>query len=350
MPSTGLKNSVNQMNQSNTWPAAHWPDATEDGPAGRRRYLPDGAYDFFLSVDSVSRTRALLLGLGPGDVRIPEQLPQARGFAMEVVDVVFPGPGSSTSALQLSLLELSYADIFDALVEDVATSANSKADLQSAVTGVIDRVSRWKQLLDDLPVDGLGRDAQLGLYGELWFMKVHGMPAWGPEESVNAWIGPLAANQDFQRRNCAVEVKASAAADPHLISIANPRQLDGTPFESLLLSYVLLERLQGNGETLPDLVAGLRASSREAGVGAMFEERLLAAGYHDLHSDAYHRTGYALRKHMVFRVEGDFPRILESDLRTGVENVRYGVSLSAAASYVVPDGQIASILEEGAPS
>ena len=70
------------MTQSNTWPAAHWPDATEDGPAGRRRYLPGGAYDFFLSVDSVSRTRALLLGLGPGDVRIPEQLPQARGFAM----------------------------------------------------------------------------------------------------------------------------------------------------------------------------------------------------------------------------------------------------------------------------
>ena len=337
------------MSQTNSWPGPYWPDATEDGPPGRRRYLPEGTYDFFLSVDSVPRTRALLLGLGSGDIHIPEQLPQARGFSMEVVDVVLPGPGSSTTALQLSLLQLSYSDIFDALVEDVATSANSKDNLQSAVAGVIDRVSRWKQLLDDLPVDGLGGSAQLGLYGELWFMKVYGIPAWGTEKSVNAWLGPLAANQDFQRGNRAVEVKASAAADPHLISIANPRQLDGTPFERLLLSFILLERLQGTGETLPDLVAGLRAISREVGVGALFEERLLAAGYHDSHRDAYDSTGYSLRKHTAFSVEGDFPRILESDLKTGVENVRYGVSLSAAASYVVPDGQIASILEEGAP-
>ena len=39
-----------------------------------------------------------------------------------------------------------------------------------------------------------------------------------------------------------------------------------------------------------------------------------------------------------------------NELRQHYENVRYGVSLSAAASYVVPDGQIASILKEGAPS
>ena len=350
MPSTGIKNSVNPMNQNNTWPGPYWPDATENGPPGRRRYLPDGAYDFFLSVDSVSRTRALLLGLGTGDIHVPEQLPQARGFSMEVVDVMLPGPGSATTALQLSLLQLSYADIFDALVEDVATSANSKANLQSAVTGVIDRVSRWKQLLDDLPADGLGGSAQLGLYGELWFMKTHGIPAWGTEGSVNAWLGPLAANQDFQRGTCAVEVKSSGAADPHLISIANPRQLDGTPFESLLLSFVLLERLQGTGETLTEMVASLRTGSREAGVGALFEERLLAAGYHDSHHDAYDSTGYVLREHKFFRVEGDFPRILESDLKTGVENVRYGVSLAAAESYVVADGQVTTIQEEGVQS
>jgi len=325
-----------------TWPET-WP-IPEDGQVVQR-FLQSG-FDFWLSVDSESRTRSLLLGMTDSRIKIPDSLPQSQGFSMQVLQISLPGPEFAKSALEIRLIDPDVSDLFDALVSDVARSANQQPDQRRAVSEVINRVNRWKELLDDLPSDGLGRGSQIGLYGELWFLNRFAVPAWGAAAAIAAWYGPERTNQDFQRGACAIEVKSTTSVEATSIPISNIRQLDDGPFEDLLLSHIILDRLEGVGETLPELVESTRIIARNEGAGGLFEERLLASKYHDANREDYDKFGYTLRRNVVYRVSGGFPRIMDTDLRNGVENVRYSIDRMVIGPSEIEESRVRELLED----
>jgi hypothetical protein len=41
-----------------------------------------------------------------------------------------------------------------------------------------------------------------------------------------------------------------------------------------------------------------------------------------------------------FRVEGDFPRIVEADLRDGVGDVRYTISVAECKRFSIPEANV----------
>jgi hypothetical protein len=103
----------------------------------------------------------------------------------------------------------------------------------------------------------------------------------------------------------------------------------------------VLERVTAGARALPALVALLRAQMAGHSVALQqFASKLVQAGYLEGDVQRY-TTQYVMRRLQYFEIGGAFPRVLASDLRPGVVNVRYAILLSECARFAVED----SVLE-----
>lgn len=305
------------------------------------RRLPDRApCPVYVGVEKPSNSRSLLV-VGP--VVPGFRLPESRGLAVRTIEPTIGSPGSVTLAVVLR--DATFSEVFDSIVEDITERLTHCHSEEAAMETVVSRVRLWQLFLEKQGEPGLGRDGQLGLYGELWFLRHVLLSALRPATAVRAWTGPTGTNQDFQLGVIAFEIKATAAKQHQRLAIASERQLDSTGLDSLVLVHLSFDVRQGAGETLPsaiaDLIKRLRADSTAL---ADLSDRLLAAGYSHELAESYGGVGYTEREHHFMLVSGDFPRITESDLRRGIGDVRYSISVAECLHHVIPEGAVAELL------
>ena len=72
----------------------------------------------------------------------------------------------------------------------------------------------------------------------------------------------------------------------------------------------------------------------------VFESKLLYAGYLDLDEEYYKDRHYHIRKEQFFRVQDDFPRIKKDDLKIGVSEVKYSITLNFSSENMVIEGEV----------
>jgi len=151
--------------------------------------------------------------------------------------------------------------------------------------------------------------------------------------------------QDFQFLGCAVEVKTTSAKQHQKLAIASERQLDDTGAGAIVLLHLSLDVRQGQGETLPAMVASVRSLVVSDAIAKdELENLLFEVGYLDIHVTRYENTGYTIREHNYFKVGADFPKIIESDLRNGVGDVRYTVSVAECKRFSIPVSEIIALI------
>ena len=159
------------------------------------------------------------------------------------------------------------------------------------------------------------------------------MPALDPM-AVAGWKGGERAHQDFQFPTGAVEVKTTLAKQPQVVRITSERQLDDSAWPALFLQVIALETRDGGGETLPTMVATLRAKLMSDGTALeSFEDGLVAYGYLDAHVSRYAERGYLVRSEKLFHVKRGFPRLTERELAPGIGDVDYGLAVAACESF-----------------
>jgi hypothetical protein len=179
-------------------------------------------------------------------------------------------------------------------------------------------------------------DEQAGLFGELWFLTGHLVPAAGRLAAVQAWLGPFGALQDFQTGAWAVEIKTTRQAAPAAVRIANERQLQSDGLDFFGLVIVALEPRLGGRPTLLDAVAQARESVQpDPAALAALQGLLLSAGFADSHAPRYMHISYNVRWSLACEVSADFPRITEHDLPAGVGEVSYGVAVDACRQHEI---------------
>jgi len=165
---------------------------------------------------------------------------------------------------------------------------------------------------------------------------------------VKAWTGSKRTSQDFEFGKASIEVKSTGAVDASTVTITNTRQLDDTGLEFLLLSRVVLDIRQGTFCTLPALVAQLRTAIQRTApdVYLEFEEKLLLACYKEEHAEYYSNKTYAERALSFYEVITGFPRLLESDLPTGVTNAKYDLTIEACEPFNRPSEEVLAKLRD----
>ena len=264
-------------------------------------------------------------------VEIPNRWPEAnlpkwRGLEFSVQ--VLP-PGEEVY-LALTLLEKDLEVPFLRFCEEIlnAVGAAGPTMRAEALAGV---VSCWDHFFTRAQLGGLSPEGQRGLYAELWWLQRLLDGGADSSAAIGAWKGPDGALFDFERGKAAVEVKSTIGKEPRSVVISNERQLDDTGLDSLSL-FVLTLAVREEGQSLTGLIAELRARLHGPPPGLLtsFNGKLMRAGYLDTDAANY-ASMYQTRTAELFRVRGEFPRIVR--LPIGVGSVSYSVRLAACARF-----------------
>ncbi len=258
-------------------------------------------------------------------------------------------PETSYANRQLLLIELTNnanIRLFATLCQDLI---NTKSDCKSeskAVRCVLNQIERWNKLFGKSRSNLLSDNAQLGLYGELYFLRKLLQQSKGDVFKVmHTWTGVEKTNKDFQGKDWAVEVKTTKTNNPSTVEIHGERQLDNVELPNMYLDLLSLNANNSVGEKVPEIVISVRELiSDDVECQYLYEAKLQEVDYCLEHEKYYMRTLYQLRKETIYQVAENFPRIVEADLRDGVTDVNYKISLSHCDEFQVPWSALLSII------
>lgn len=323
-----------------------WLEMEEGAPGAgsgrlRRRVQGDSPMDLHAELVLPERHRAVSLTVASGAAAGHGEPPQAAGLR-HTLDT-----GSEDRATYtLELADRAAVDLFGVLAEDLVTAVAAAGEDREAVGIWTGRIARWQHLLRHAP-HGLGPELQRALMAELWILRELVAPAAGAPAAVRAWQGPTRSRHDFQLPLTSLEVKSCAANQPQVVTINGERQLDEVGTPALHLAHVSLDVHHNGPESLPEMVASVRELVLGTGAEVELEERLIEAGFVDLHASRYAGTGYTVRESRFFRVAPGFPRLTEADLPDGVGGLRYTLAIAACAGFEVEAGAVGKLIGGG---
>jgi hypothetical protein len=222
--------------------------------------------------------------------------------------------------------------VFTAVAENLLTELSRSIDERDAVTRLVQRLHHWQTFMKNRGLEGMSRNEQLGLYGELIVLREFVLANTSAPIAITAWKGYERAAHDFQLTNGSLEVKTTGSDSPHSFHVSNLTQLDSSQDNPLYLSYVETEVSSGGDQSLPELVESIRINL-DPGSAIKFDEGLIEAGYIDIHTEKYQENKYSLRRIRFFEISEDFPKIRHSVIPDGVENVRYEVALATCSKF-----------------
>ena len=252
----------------------------------------------------------------------------------ESVAVEIGKRADSRWSLQLKLLRPELRAQFSRLCDDIILSGNSGTRKARAGHYVLERLARWRRLLD-LGPDGLLSDMALrGLVSEIAFLT-KAIPIYGASVTVHAWNGPFDAAQDFHLPDRRYEIKA-VVPNAATVKISSIDQLDTTESEIQLVVYILrlVDFDSAGAFTLCSLVETVRQSLISTGhVLDEFEARLANTGYRDL--DAYLRIAFRIDEIRHYAITANFPKLVRSELSSAIASANYEIQLSKCEDFRV---------------
>jgi hypothetical protein len=288
-----------------------------------RRVNAQGKHDFFWATIE-NKAPALLMSLAPA-TDTTSDLPALKNINVQFRTV-------NGRALVISLLDNAHREIFETLCRDIVKAAEGAPDQTAALDRVIRRTRRWHFLLKGGSSQGLSKEEQRGLVGELAFLREISTHV-SPETAIEGWTGPEGAAKDFEFPSACIEVKARRGAAKPYVRISSENQLsDVTGRQLFLRVYDVDSAVIPEGDNLHSHVENTVALFEDyPDCLNVLEERLEAIGYERGHD--YEKRRWIVGTCQTFTVADGFPRIT-APLNSGVHNVTYAIDLAECAHFV----------------
>jgi len=264
------------------------------------------------------------------------------------IEILNDDRNQSKSYLLILILNRQHRDIFSVLCEDLINQVSLIQDEKLLIKELLNRLAKWQTLFERLAQQGLTEESQRGLYGELYFLRKFLGTATGKSLCINAWQAPSNSVQDFHHGNWAVEVKTTHGNNHQKIHVSSERQLDNSVIPNVFLFHLSIDIRNNHGETLNDLVEWVEGHlSNDLTELNAFRLRLFEVGYFDIHKPMYRDMGYNIRQESIYRVDGEFPRITENEIRHGVGDVKYSIVIADCLSFARSEVELFQILLPG---
>ena len=218
---------------------------------------------------------------------------------------------------------------------DAAAAGGEEAVLRS----LLSRVRAWQEFMRK-GTQALSPEAEIGLVGELVLLGAIISAGVAAAQAIESWVGPLDGVQDFEIGTGALEVKATLSAKGFPAKIGSLEQLDDSVRQPLFVAGTRFRQVE-SGQNLPEFIAAMRATIQSnAEATRLLSDRLLAAGYIDLHEGRYPRR-FVLNDIRVVKVGDGFPRLTLGTAPAGITRAMYEIDLDKApGDNVVVDADI----------
>lgn len=207
---------------------------------------------------------------------------------------------------------------------------------------VVEEIHRWQEMLRRMADRLLSKSERIGLVGELLFLRDVLGGRFGWSAAIKCWNGPGGHEQDFVVSGNIFEVKTQVVTADRRIRISSEDQLDPVQGRILLCNQGIapLPTFDPAARTLNRLVSEIRDAIAKADRGAseLLDIALLEAGYEE--REEYDEESWVLVDRTYYDVCGNFPRIERSDLRPGVEMVKYSVRVADCVPFTVGDEDV----------
>lgn len=263
-------------------------------------------------------------------IRPPSEVNLPHGHGFKVTGLADHGLDPRLTWFVLSRKAAGPIDLFTMMAHDIvgmlvtARAAAHDRQFQMFLT----RIRAWQDFMERGRDGVLSPEAEVGLFGELIILNNllrSGIPA---VALMECWEGPIDGLQDFMIGSGAIEVKTTVATGAFPVTVSSLEQLDETLRQPLFVAAVRLSL--GKGLTLTQLIDLLRHDlTGEPVAHAMFESRLLQAGYLQFLADRYIRQFSHLNTRILPVVDG-FPRLTRGLVNPAIRKARYEIDLDLA--------------------
>lgn len=287
-----------------------------------KRVNASGKHDFFWA--TIENTAPALLMLIQPETEFASDLPSLKN-----IDVSFRAINGR--AFVISLLDNAHREIFETLCRDIVDAAERALDQKAALDRAIRRTRRWHFLLKGGSAQGLSKEEQRGLVGELAFLREIATSV-SPETAIEGWTGPEGAAKDFEFPAACIEIKTRRGAAKPYVKISSEDQLSDVANRKLFLRvYDVDSAIIPEGDNLHGHVEKTLALFQEnLDCLETIEERLEAVGYERSHD--YEKLRWILGVCRTYEIIEGFPRIIPP-LESGVHNVSYAIDLGECADF-----------------
>ena len=291
----------------------------------------DRSLRIYAARNAASGLEALLIEVATSAVPSGE-LPRSRGFELRAIPTRLGRDGTTLFILECGAKE--FSTVFRALADDIHRALQMVKSEEKALQALIERLYKWQTFLRDYRAGGLTPQQQLGLYGELFFLKNHLLTRLPGKIAVQGWDGPAARNHDFNFARLSIEVKTTCAKPAVEFRVSNVEQLSSDSVESLAVYLIALEISEVMGQSLPGIVEDIRGdlSQHER---EKFNEKLVFAGYLDAEARLYENANYRGAEERLFEVRPGFPRLVQEQVPEGVIRVKYSCVIGACRPFEV---------------
>jgi hypothetical protein len=264
------------------------------------------------------------------------KLPKVKGIEVALSEADSAGH----TMVSLKLTDNQHRDIFHRLCLDIVQATSlARSEVEAGET-FLARTWRWHHLLRGGGDSRLSAEGQKGLIGELLVLERYLIPAFGPADATGAWVGPTGSPKDFECGRIAIEAKARRGAARPYVVISSEFQLDTDGCDALFLYVVELDPAPGDSGaafTLTDVARRISTviAAEAPSVVERFEGQLVAAGFS--WDDDYSSSRWLSGPHRFLHVTDNFPRITPVAYASGVERVRYDLSLVDCEQFRIDD-------------
>ncbi len=295
-----------------------------------------------LGVMSPGDIRELLIQLSPKD-RADFVPPQWAGMRFEII--MMDAPDKGTRHIRLYLDKPEHKNVFTTVCADIVDTLLRIVKPEHRTMKLIACLEKWSRFFHKYGVEGLSKEGQRGLFGELYWLQQLLTAGMDESQVIDSWQGCRRSYHDFEFAGRLVEVKTTISKEPRRIRINNERQLDDRGFKDMFLYVLTLHPALSGGLSLLELINSVRSSiSGNIAAKELFEQSLRDAGYLDVHEPLYD-TRYMVKTEEAFQVREGFPRII--DLPSGTGDISYSLTISACSEFLVDMENAINIFSRG---
>lgn len=222
-------------------------------------------------------------------------------------------------------------DLFEGFCRTLISTINNATDSVSSLAVALAHVRRWKSFLSGKK-QLLSPEEIRGLFTELDFLVKLIQKMDTSSAAVEAWLGPERSHQDFIFGNTAVEIKSISGADRSSVRISSEDQLESVNDFLYLKIYRLSDQNNIIGAlSLNEKILLARENLNEHEAIELFDQRLSAYGYAPLQE--YDKPKFFINETSTYLVNKKFPRLIRSQIATGVNKVTYDLELESLESF-----------------